>query len=1201
MGEKTLNIRIKNKYDTEANWTKNDPVLLNGEVAYSSDKNNKYKVGNGTSKWSELTYAKANLEKSDVTTALGYTPPAANTWRGIQNNLTSDSTTDSLAAAQGKALKALIDGKSSSDHTHNLSTMINTLSTGSSVPSDNDYFISQYVGGGTTTLTYHRRPISTLWTYIKSKADSTYQAKGSYAASSHTHTFSQISDRTTYIYDASTSRTANTVLAAPNGSAGKATFRTLVAADIPTITKSKISDFPSSLKNPSSMIVKLNSGTTEGTNLFTYDGSSAKTVNITPAGIGAATSSHTHNYAGSSSAGGSANSAVKLATARTITIAGLDSASASFDGSGNITLNNYGYGMKKYVTQSTTDKPYVRIAYASATGNYNDQSMIFVINSGYNGGGFGIVKVAMRTDNISTANHCTCEVSWLVRQGFSANQLIAKINAPAGGTQYVDLYYKASGTYSAITIRTLTMGGRASVSRCWTFEEGDSRASMDIRTYTATTEGSDQGNVKYATSAGSASKLSGYSASSSATASTIALRNSSGHLHATYFNQSSSVETPTTSSYIMYANSDGYLRKSSLASIKTILGLGSAAYTASSAYATAGHTHNYAASSSAGGAATSAVALTTSAGSATQPVYFSSGKPVACTYTIGKSVPSNAIFTDTTYSAGRSITLSGTQFKLSDTCTTITDWNNATATGWYMASEATNAPTTSSWYFGMVIAHNSNYVIQELYSFTASTDAKSIPKYIRAKTNGSWGAWTNVSVQVKVPSDAKFTDTVYTHPTSSGNKHIPSGGSSGQILRWSADGTAVWGADNNTTYSVATTSANGLMSSTDKSKLDGISSGANKYTHPSYTAKASGLYKVTVDSTGHVSATTAVTKADITALGIPSAQRGIQNNLTSDSTTESLSAAQGKWLNTNKANSKTLTNEDLNSVTDNGFYSAGGGNSVTNKPSNIDHFGLIVTHNASGSYYTQIITNGNVIYMRSCINSTWDSWVQQNYLPISGGTMTGQIKSTSSNVALFENGNYGMLIKNKENKLYFSPTKYSSETEDLYSCVDLTTGIWSFRNTTCDINAASGKLFPAVLSDNISTLCSKETYMTVRWNDGEVATSNQVKFDTSDIRLKENIKDTDITNALSVINSMKIRQFDWKKTKEHQRIGFVADELEEIDEKLTIGGGWDDEDHKIMITKSVDSFYMLAYIVKAIQELSDENQRLKKQIENLST
>lgn len=41
----------------------------------------------------------------------------------------------------------------------------------------------------------------------------------------------------------------------------------------------------------------------------------------------------------------------------------------------------------------------------------------------------------------------------------------------------------------------------------------------------------------------------------------------------------------------------------------------------------------------------------------------------------------------------------------------------------------------------------------------------------------------------------------YVHPSTAGNKHIPSGGSSGQILRWSSDGTAVWGTDNNTTYS----------------------------------------------------------------------------------------------------------------------------------------------------------------------------------------------------------------------------------------------------------------------------------------------------------------------------------------------------------------------------------------------------------------
>ena len=58
----------------------------------------------------------------------------------------------------------------------------------------------------------------------------------------------------------------------------------------------------------------------------------------------------------------------------------------------------------------------------------------------------------------------------------------------------------------------------------------------------------------------------------------------------------------------------------------------------------------------------------------------------------------------------------------------------------------------------------------------------------------------------------------YVHPTTSGNKHIPSGGLSGQILKWSADGTAIWGTEK--TYSNATTSSSGLMSATDKIDLD---------------------------------------------------------------------------------------------------------------------------------------------------------------------------------------------------------------------------------------------------------------------------------------------------------------------------------------------------------------------------------------------
>ena len=52
--------------------------------------------------------------------------------------------------------------------------------------------------------------------------------------------------------------------------------------------------------------------------------------------------------------------------------------------------------------------------------------------------------------------------------------------------------------------------------------------------------------------------------------------------------------------------------------------------------AASGHTHSYAGSSSAGGAATSAVKLASSAGSELNPVYFSGGKPVACAGSIGK-------------------------------------------------------------------------------------------------------------------------------------------------------------------------------------------------------------------------------------------------------------------------------------------------------------------------------------------------------------------------------------------------------------------------------------------------------------------------------------------------------------------------------------------------------------------------------------
>lgn len=105
----------------------------------------------------------------------------------------------------------------------------------------------------------------------------------------------------------------------------------------------------------------------------------------------------------------------------------------------------------------------------------------------------------------------------------------------------------------------------------------------------------------------------------------------------------------------------------------------------------------------------------------------------------------------------------------------------------------------------------------------------------------------------------------------------------------------------------------------------------------------------------------------------------------------------------------------------------------------------------------------------------------------------------------------------------------------------------------------------------------------------------------SDIRLKKNVTDTEIKSALDTINKIKVRSFDWKATNEHQKVGFIADEIEQVDDAFTTGGGYDEKGN--MSPKSIDGFYLQAYEVKAIQELSKliddlkkENAELKKMV-----
>lgn len=112
----------------------------------------------------------------------------------------------------------------------------------------------------------------------------------------------------------------------------------------------------------------------------------------------------------------------------------------------------------------------------------------------------------------------------------------------------------------------------------------------------------------------------------------------------------------------------------------------------------------------------------------------------------------------------------------------------------------------------------------------------------------------------------------------------------------------------------------------EKNKLAGIAEGANKYVHPSYTARSNGLYKVTVDSTGHVSATTVVKKADITGLGIPAQDTTYSSKAAASGGTDvSLVTTGEKYTWNNKQN--TLVN-GTNIKTINGNSILGSGNLI---------------------------------------------------------------------------------------------------------------------------------------------------------------------------------------------------------------------------------------------------------------------------------
>lgn len=192
-----------------------------------------------------------------------------------------------------------------------------------------------------------------------------------------------------------------------------------------------------------------------------------------------------------------------------------------------------------------------------------------------------------------------------------------------------------------------------------------------------------------------------------------------------------------------------------------------------------------------------------------------------------------------------------------------------------------------------------------------------------------------------------------------------------------------------------------------------------------------------------------------------------------------------------------LTNQDLDDYLDEGkWYYAGGGNSVTNKPSGVDAFELYVGRNANGYRYQKLITSNGIIWFRYYDSTAWKTWVRwytdqntdqkvlqsatttANFRPvILGYTNTNTPSDLSANVTqqvyttttIYAQPSTGSLWANK---LYSGGKPVLTEHQSLANYVTLNTaqtitGVKTF-NTNCLQVSGSVNYTTVLLSKNTS-------------------------------------------------------------------------------------------------------------------------------------
>ena len=107
---------------------------------------------------------------------------------------------------------------------------------------------------------------------------------------------------------------------------------------------------------------------------------------------------------------------------------------------------------------------------------------------------------------------------------------------------------------------------------------------------------------------------------------------------------------------------------------------------------------------------------------------------------------------------------------------------------------------------------------------------------------------------------------------------------------------------------------------------------------------------------------------------------------------------------------------------------------------------------------------------------------------------------------------------------------------------------------------------------------------------------NRVKSSVSDKRFKTNIKPTKV-KAVDLLNKIEMVEFNWKKDNKFEKIGAIAQQVQSVEESLVVKDMDSKQSHSDYLR--ISYYDTIPYLIKAVQELSEENNKLKNKLEGI--